>query len=56
MRTAAFLARTAKGISWEQAVREANVCSSLAVEREGPSACPMLAELQAVLAQQGHPL
>ena len=51
--TATLLARLAKGIAWEQAVREANICSSLAVEREGPSACPTLVELEAVLAQQG---
>jgi sugar/nucleoside kinase (ribokinase family) len=52
--TAALIAGLAQGISFEQAVFEANVYASLAVEKEGPSASSTRKELQAALAMMNE--
>lgn len=48
---AAVVARLAAGRAMVQAVREANLAASLAVEREGPAEGPWLDELQSLLEQ-----
>ncbi len=48
---AAVVARLAAGRTMIQAVREANVAASLAVEREGPAEGPWLDELESLLEQ-----
>ncbi len=46
---AAALVARMQDVPWEQAVFEANICASLAIERDGPAESPTSSELYAVL-------